>query len=344
MFHVGARPYIWLDVLLGAMVRGDWDRFELHLQAGAACAAEAERLGASPDVSEVERAATAFRYERDLLTTEETEAWLERAGVSLETWSDVLARDLLRMRWADRLPALVHGVPVPAALTLGEELIAAEGICSGMFTGFARTLAARAAVAESAGGAPDAGAIAEHVADVRQERSAWLASLDPGDLERRLRHLAAVDAGYLGATRGALTEAALSRQLDRCRLEWMRIDLERLSFGTAEAAREAAWCVREDGLTLSDVAIESRQPVQDVRTLLDELDEPLRAAVLSAGVDDVVGPVDVGGRYDVVVVVGKTPATLGDALVRERAQHAVVEALTTKAVLSNVTWVDTPMP
>ena len=240
------------------------------------------------------------------------------------------------------LPALMNDAP--AALVPGEELIAAEGICSGMFGDFARALAERAAVAESAAGAPDPRAIAAQVADVQQAHAAWLAGLDTVDLEQRLSHLASVDAGHAGAARAALTEAALSRHLDRCRLEWMRIDLERLSFSTAEAAREAASCVREDGLTLSDVAIESRQPVQDVRTLLDDLDEPLRAAVLSARIDDLVGPVEAGGRYDVAVVVGKTPATLADPLVRLRAEYAVVEALTRKAVLSHVTWVDTPMP
>ena len=341
MFHVGARSYTWLDVLLGAIVSGHWGRFETRLNAGAACAAAAERLDAWPDASEVEEAATAFRYERDLLSSEETEAWLERAGLSLETWSDVLARDVLRTRWADRLPALVHDAPI--ALALGDELIAAEGICSGMFGEFSRALAERAAIAVSVAGAPDAGAIAAHVAAVRQVHAGWLAGLDAVDLEPRLRHLAEVDAGHAGAARAALTEAALARHLDRCRLEWMRVDLERLSFSSAEAAREAAWCVREDGLTLSDVAIESRQPVQDIRTLLDELAEPLRAAVLSARVDDVVGPVEAGGRYDVAVVVSKTAATLADPLVRARAEHSVVEALTTRAVLSHVTWVDTPM-
>jgi hypothetical protein len=328
-------------VLLGAMLRGDWERFETRLKAGAACAAEAERSDAWPGAGEVEEAATAFRYERDLLSTEETEAWLERAGVSLEAWSDVLARDVLRTRWADRLPMLLNdSLSAPA---LDDELMAAEGICSGMFADFARALAERAAVAETADGTPDARAIAGQVAAARQACAVWLADLDPIDLERRLRHLAGVDARHAGATRAALTEAALSRHLDRHRLEWMRVDLERLSFSTVEGAREAAWCVREDGLTLSDVAIESRQPVQDVRTLLDDLDEALRAAVLSASLDDIVGPVEMGGRHDVAVVVGKAPATLADPLVRERAERSVIEALTKKAVLSHVTWVDTPI-
>ena len=104
-------------------------------------------------------------------------------------------------------------------------------------------------------------------------------------------------------------------------LEWTRVDLERISFESADAAREAACCVREDGLTLSEVAIESRQPVRDTRDLLERLDPELRDVVLSAGVDELVGPVAVGSRHEVVWVVGKRPADLADPIVRARAEE-----------------------
>lgn len=338
VFRLGSRPYTWLDVALGAMLRGDWERFEAHLRAGAAGAAEADRMGAWPEAHEVEEAATAFRYARDLLTSEETEAWLADAGLTLETWSEVLARDLLRARLAEQPDAL----PAPGALPEDDELIAAEGLCSGMFAVFAHTLAERMALAATASGAVDTAGVAADVADARRRHAAWLAALDGGEVDRRLAHLAAADRAAGAVARDAAVETALAQHLDRFRLEWMRVDLERLSFGTAEAAREAAWCVREDGLTLSEVAMESRQPVQDVRALLDTLEAPLRDAVLSARLEEVVGPVDVGGRFDVALVVGKGPATLADPLVRARAERSVIEAVTARAVLAHVTWVGKP--
>ena len=323
------------------MVRGDWARFEAHVAAGAACAAEAERTGGWPEAHEVEEAATAFRYARDLLTAEEMEAWLARAGLNLDTWSDVLARDLLRARRPDRLEAFVGAAP--GQFVLDEVLLAAEGICSGMFADFARTLAERVAVAETADTALDPAAIAAEVAGVRRKHSAWLANLN-ADLEGRLTHLVSVNAAYAALAGASLDEAALAQHLDRFRLEWLRVDLEQLSFSTAEAAQEAEWCVREDGLTLSEVAMESRQSVQDVRALLEGLDEPLRDAVLSATLDDVVGPVDIDGRFVVALVIGKTPPSLADPLVRARAERSVVEALATRAVLSHVAWVEKLAP
>ena len=58
-----------------------------------------------------------------------------------------------------------------------------------------------------------------------------------------------------------------------------------MSFDTADAAREAICCVRDDGLTLTDVAIESRRAVRDTRDLLERIEPELRDVVLSASID-----------------------------------------------------------
>jgi hypothetical protein len=85
--------------MLDAMLHGDWVDFERHLAHGAACAAEAERTNGWPDPADIDAAMNDFRYARDLLTSEETEAWLERMHFDVEIWSDVLTRDILRARW-----------------------------------------------------------------------------------------------------------------------------------------------------------------------------------------------------------------------------------------------------
>jgi hypothetical protein len=113
-----------------------------------------------------------------------------------------------------------------------------------------------------------------------------------------------------------------------------------MSFESADAAREAACCVREDGLTLSEVAIESRQPVRDTRDLLERLDPGLRQAVLGADVDELVGPLIVGLRHEVVWVVGKKPGDLADPIVRARAEEAVVDQMVARAILTHVRWAE----
>jgi hypothetical protein len=97
-------------------------------------------------------------------------------------------------------------------------------------------------------------------------------------------------------------------------------------------------CVREDGLSLIEVAMESGRAIRDTRVLLESLDPELQDAVLSAGVDQLVGPIAVDAGYEVVWVAGKATADLSDPLVRARAEAAVVQQVVSRAVLSHVRW------
>jgi hypothetical protein len=177
---------------------------------------------------------------------------------------------------------------------------------------------------------------------LQREHAAWLGALDPGDVRERAMHLARLESAFHAQARAATTADALASQLARHRHEWTRVDLERLSFETADAAREAACCVRDDGLTLSEVAIEARQPIRDTRDLLERLDPPLRDVVLGAGSDELVGPVAVGSRHEVAWVAGKRLADLADPIVRARAETAVVDQMVARAILAHVRWADSP--
>jgi hypothetical protein len=344
VLSVGRREYVWLDVFLAAMLRGEWRQFERRLVEGLACFAAA---GADPGVSwpadrQIEEAANAFRYERDLIASDETIAWLDRAGLTIDAWTDYLVRRLLHDRCRDRLDDILQQNIAPASV--GDVDVAAEGICSGAFDRFLRTLAGRAAIAVL----PDRVSHAAVTVDplridcVRVEHAAWLDALDSADVTRRAMHLAELESAFHAQARVATTTDALASQLARHRLEWTRVDLERVSFETADAAREATCCVRDDGLTLSEVAIELRQPVRDTCDLLERLDPTLRDAVLSAGVDELVGPVAVGRRHEVVRVAGKRPADLADPIVRARAEAAVIDQKVARAILSHVRWAERP--
>ena len=98
--------------------------------------------------------------------------------------------------------------------------------------------------------------------------------------------------------------------------------------------------MRDDGFTLTQVAIESRRTVRDTRDLLERIEPELRSAVLSASVDELVGPVAMGSRHEVVRVVEKRPADLADSLVRARAEAAVIDQLTAGASLTLVRWAE----
>lgn len=334
------------------MLRGEWREFERRLVEGLACAA-ADGAGTRsiwPDDRQIEEAANAFRYERGLIASDETIAWLDRAGLTFDAWTNYLVRRLLHARCRDQLNDIPRQRATPEEIA--DVDFAAEGICSGTFDRFLKTFAGRAAIAARRDHvdhpAADHPAVDHRAVDplrigrMRAEHAAWLDALDPDDITERAMHLAQLESAFDARAADATTADALASQLARYRFEWTRVDLERISFESADAAREAACCIREDGLTLSEVAIESRRPVRDTRDLLERLDPELRNAVLSAGVDELVGPVVVGSRHEVVWVVGKKPADLADPIVRARAESAVVEQMVARAILTHVRWTDGP--
>ena len=344
VFSVGPREYAWLDVFLAAMLRGEWRLFERRFAEGLACmaAVAADPQAAWPDDRQIEEAAHTFRYERDLVASDEIISWLDRAGLTIDAWTDYLVRRLLHDRWCDHLDDLPP--QHTASVTVDDIEFATEGLCSGTFDRFARALAGRAAASVHQD-ALDHGAFATDgscVGQLRAQHAAWLDTLHPGDVSERIMHLAQLESGFHTQARAAASVDALASQVARHRLEWTRVDLERVSFDTADAAREAICCVRDDGLTLTDVAIESRRAVRDTRDLLERIEPEVRDAVLSASVDQVVGPVTVGPRYEVVCVVDKRPADLADPLVRERAEAAVIEQMVARAVLMHVRWAGRP--
>lgn len=318
-FSVDHHEYVWLDVFLAAVLRGEWQAFERRLVDGLArfTAASADSRG-WPDDRQIEAAANAFRYERNLISSDDTLAWLDRAGLPFDAWTHYLVRRLLHDQ--QRHPPHDPRPPSFASTSVSEPDFAAEGICSGVFDRFRRTLAGRAATVRLPDCVPE------------------------GDLTARVAHLERVESAFRDRARAATTTDALTTQLERHRLEWTRVDLERLSFATADAAREAACCIREDGLTLGDVAIESRQPIRDTRQLLEQLDPPLRDRVLGAGHDELVGPVAVGSRHEIAWVVATRPADLDDPIVRARAELAVVDQLVAHSILTRVRWAEVVRP
>src|SRR5258706_122150 len=106
-FSVRHVDFVWLDVALAAMARGQWPAFERRLAEGLACAARADLEDAAPSQDAIDVAATAFRYDRDLISVADVDAWLERAGLTADEWIAFLQRDLLRERWSTQLDELL---------------------------------------------------------------------------------------------------------------------------------------------------------------------------------------------------------------------------------------------
>ncbi len=157
VFRVGSTEYTGKDVVDAARRRGVWAAVEARARAGLACELRAEAEGDPLPAGALDAAAESFRYARDLISGDDTRAWLGRWGLDEEAWTAALRRGLLREHWADELGAILAPFsPDPAALSAAHW---SEAICSGALEEAARALAAEAAAAVADLGEPSTSAL-----------------------------------------------------------------------------------------------------------------------------------------------------------------------------------------
>src|SRR6478735_6591578 len=86
------QSYTAHDAIDAAIFRGElgvkWKEFLDEVEAEK----RADELDLDLDESSISSAAEAFRYEYDLITTEETQRWLANRGLTLDDFTDYFAR------------------------------------------------------------------------------------------------------------------------------------------------------------------------------------------------------------------------------------------------------------
>jgi hypothetical protein len=224
-----------------------------------------------------------------------------------------------------------------------QDAAAADGLCSGAFTRWAVALAGRVAAVAGApvtrsspapGTAPADGPPVDPIAGVALD---WFPDWLEADLRARAGHLLEIVTRFEAVSEGAITPSALEARLTEHYLDWMRVEVESVAWPAESAAREARLCIREDGMSLSAVAIASRRPLERGSFLLEQIEEGRRALILSARPGEPLGPVANGDSWDLLRVVSKRAATLDDPDIRRRAEAAVVAALVAGAIRA-VRW------
>ena len=314
LFTVAGRTYAWEDALLAAELRGELGELERTTRQGLACL---RRLATEPDglpAETLRAAATVFRYEHNLLAAEELEAWLDARGLSAADWNGYLRRLILRERWADELEQIASDFPVGDDEV--EAALPAEAICSGFLRRAAERLAEDAALAATNGGAEDGG-----------DRGALIAAL--------IREA--------DAARGrAPSLPEVEHEIAAHGLDWIRIEAETLELADAEAAREAALCVRVDGRTLADVADECGLPANALVLYLADADPELRAALVSASPGELIGPVEHGAGHILLQLRTKAEPSADDPELGRRAAAALVARAVERELRDRVVWHDHP--
>lgn len=315
VFSVAGAEYRWEDVVLAAELSGDWARLQERVREGIALL---RRWEEEPDVleeSEIESAASEFRYQRDLISAEEMEEWLARWGLTAESWMDYVRGLLLRQKWSGD----------PAGLALGssseegeiEERVLAEAVCSGELRRLASTLAGRAAIAA---------------------REAEDGPATPSTGLSRSESLASFELSFQRFCEREVTPEAVEAQIRAGQADWTRLDCRCVSFPNEEAAREAALGVRIDGRTLDEVAGDAHGEIRREEFYIEEAPAESRDLFLGARKGELVGPVPIGDEFLLYLVLDKVLPSESDERVGLRARETVVTRLVEGEMNDRVKW------
>lgn len=336
-FEVRGRPVTYLEVVQAAEVGGALEPFVRHSAALVRAEAAAVVSGAEADMDAVESMIEAFRYDRDLVTVEETEAWLARHRLVV----DDLTAHFLRRHW--------HQV-------LGDEADASAGTLPGDTTppwhvdlvleGTLERWARRQAHADGClldRPAPEPASVQAWVAALRQARnlddagfSRWKEDwgLDDALLTRFLRG----SSEYLAARNLALSDDAKARLLREQRGALLRVELEVAEFDTESAAREAYLCVTADRLPLATVAEDSGFLVERREDFLRDVPEAWRGGLLGLPAGGVLPPLPTDGRHCVVRLVDRRDPALSDPEVLAEVEQQLLSQRFGELEANEIRW------
>lgn len=311
MFTVNDTEFGWDEIVAAAEAWGEWQPFFEQTRQSLACLTLAAETGQLPAGAETREAATAFRYAHNLISADETQTWLSVWGMSVDDWMNYLRGQLLRELWANRLGEITAANPVSDEDVA--EVVTNHAVCSDKFAEWTLKLAGRAAVAAKSG-----------LAD------------SPGESPREL--IERIEAGFEAQRQMAVTPNQLEARIAAHRLDWIRFDCRYVWFPEERIAREAACCVIEDGLTLDEVAHDSRSIVQQWDFYLDEIEANARPHFLAARAGEWLGPMKIMEGFPFFSIVNKQAPAESDPQIRQRAEQVIINSLIEKEMNERVKW------
>lgn len=307
VFQVDHETFSWRDVVLFTHRTGRWADVLGVIEEGLAAI---RRLAQEEDEAleeRVEAAAAEFRYERELITAEETESWLRERGVTASEWLASVRRGVLREHFAEGL-AEGRGTATREEI---ERAVRVDLCCTELGRRLAESCAGHAAAAAAVG---------RLTPGAESSLSGPLPPcVDAAHARARLPLLDQMLQGVEQFRQAGITDEAIRREIQNHRMEWVRLECRTLAFPDLPQAREAALCLREDGLGIDEVADNAHLRAEEVRFYVDDLDPGLQASFVSAKPGDVIGPSAMNASHTLFQVLSKTMPGEQDPEVRDRA-------------------------
>jgi hypothetical protein len=304
VFGVSGRTFDWADVVCAANAWGLWAECEQAARAARSALDSAKRTGAVLTGREFDDEENRFRRSRRLLAADELVAWLARRDVEVDAWRDYIRGEVLRRRLSGEPPA---GADAGTAVWV-------HAMCSGTLDEAARRLAARVAAAHAIG------------------------RLDATATPLTGSGVAELDRLFIYFCDRSATVDAIEREVERRQLDWLALEWRSLLTTELDVLREAALCIRDDGLDFEAAAAAAGLPVERRRTSLDGVDAEVRMQLLGARAGEVIGPLAVGSEYWLVEVLDKRVPSIDDPDVRALARETVVNRAVEAEVVDRVRW------
>lgn len=323
------REYNVRDAIDAALFRGElkaiWKEFLCNIKAEE----QAKELDLEPDDDAISETAESFRYEHDLITAEETELWLHDRGLTLEDFSDYFARRYWRTSLEEKISAENIGL-VSAADEL-RQLFATELIFAGELDRLTKQLTWRlAALAASK----------QEDVDPQQLRAERRRFLDRSEIkgskltdwldhigrnEQWLEEMLAMEAAYRRDHESVLTAEARKKQLAMLRMPMTRFEAEMIEVESLDAAREALFCIREDGMSMEELAVEARYPYRRITFRHEDVPPDWQQRFWSVGAGDLLEPLPRDEGFELYRITKKSEPDLSDTIVQERIDQRLLE-------------------
>jgi hypothetical protein len=323
----GTQEYTARDAIDAALFRGEleerWQTFLCHV----AAEDRADELELNLDEPAISAAAEEFRYGHDLITAEETETWLANRGLTFDDFSDYFARQYC-------VGAVEEGfspeqIEYTAADTELREMFIAELILSGtldqMTLQLMRRLAARCAGEEPS---PERIAVEKQeflnrVGIESEQLPDWLE--ESGRDLQWLNEMLAIEAAYRIHCGALLVPEARQRELRALRLRLIRFEIERIELESHDAAKEAVFCVREDGMSMEEVAADGGYPYRRAEFLMEDVPADVQQKYFSISQGDLLEPLPRGDGFELCRIIKKIEPQLEDPIVKSRVDQRLLD-------------------
>ena len=118
---------------------------------------------------------------------------------------------------------------------------------------------------------------------------------------------------------------ARQHELAALRLSLTRFETEIIELESRDAAKEAFFCVREDGMSMEEVAIEGRYPYRRADFILEDISLEAQQKFLCVCSGQVLKPIERGDGFELCRIVTKIEPRLEDPRVKSRIDQRLLD-------------------